>query len=247
MPPRIPPDRIGSVVVAAARVFVRHGYRRAQVQDVADELGVAKGTVYGYAASKEALLGAAIRYGDGLEPLPGVSDLPLPTPPAGAVAELVTKRLGAEVAQLAVVRASGGDGDTPGVTVAHVVLDLYARLARHRIAIKIVDRCGAELPELGRVWFGDGRRAQVGILDAYLSGLERAGQLTLPGPAPLVARTIVESCALWAVHCHFDPAAALDPDAANGTDSVDAVDDAAVAPMLAALFTRATARTVPAT
>ena len=29
---------------------------------------------------------------------------------------------------------------------------------------------GAELPELGRVWFGDGRRAQVGILDAYLSG-----------------------------------------------------------------------------
>ena len=244
MPPRIPPDRVGTVVVAAARVFVRHGYRRAQVQDVADELGVAKGTVYGYAASKEALLAAAIRYGDGLEPLPGVSDLPLPTPPEGAVAELVTERLGAEVAQLAVVRASGGDGGAPGVTVADVVLDLYARLARHRIAIKIVDRCGAELPELGRVWFGDGRRAQVGVLDAYLSGLERAGRLTLPGPAPLVARTIVESCALWAVHCHFDPAAALDPDAADGTD---AVDDAAVAPMLAALFTRGTALIVPAT
>lgn len=236
MPPRIPPDRIGSVVVAAARVFVRHGYRRAQVQDVADELGVAKGTVYGYAESKEALFAAAIRYGDGLEPLPGVADMPLPTPPAGAVEVLVAERLGAEVAQLAVVRATAD----ATVSVGDVVLDLYARLARHRVAIKIVDRCAPELPDLGRVWFGDGRAAQVGVLDSYLTRLAGAGRLTLPGPAPLVARTIVESCALWAVHCHFDPGAVLegDPGAAGGTD--DLIDDGSVAAMLAALFSRAT-------
>lgn len=239
MPPRIPPERIGAVVAAAARVFVRHGYRRAQVQDVADELGVAKGTVYGYAASKEALFAAAVRYGDGLEPLPGVGDLPLPTPPDGAVAALVAERLGAEVAQLAVVRATSS-GDGAAVAVGDVVLDLYARLARHRVAIKIVDRCAAELPELGRVWFGDGRQAQVGILDSYLTGLERAGRIALPGPPALVARTIVEACALWAVHCHFDPAATLDGvgPAADAADA--AVDDDAVAAMLAALFTRAT-------
>jgi len=227
------------VVAAAARVFVRHGYRRAQVQDVADELGVAKGTVYGYAESKEALFAAAIRYGDGLEPLPGVADLPLPTPPAGAVEALVSQRLGAEVAQLAVVRAAAAPDAT--VSVGDVVLDLYARLARHRIAIKIVDRCAAELPDLGRVWFGDGRAAQVGVLDSYLSRLAGAGSLTLPGPAPLVARTIVESCALWAVHCHFDPGAAVADDARGAAGSAGAViDDESVAAMLAALFSRAT-------
>jgi AcrR family transcriptional regulator len=238
MPPRIPPDRIESVVVAAARVFVRHGYRRAQVQDVADELGVAKGTVYGYAESKEALFAAAIRYGDGQEPLPGVADLPLPTPPAGAVEALVAERLGAEVAQLAVVRAAAAPDAT--VSVGDVVLDLYARLARHRIAIKIVDRCAPELPDLGRVWFGDGRAAQVGVLDSYLTGLANAGRLTLPGPAPLVARTIVESCALWAVHCHFDPGAVLGG-SGSGVDDGAAIDDPAVAAMLATLFTKATA------
>lgn len=235
MPPRIPSDRIEAVVTAAARVFVAHGYRRAQIQDVADALGVAKGTVYGYAESKEALFAAAIRYGDGFEPLPQVGDLPLPTPPPGAAAALVADRLGAEVAELAVVKAMSRPGESH-VGIGDVVLDLYSRLARHRVAIKIVDRCAPELPELGQVWFGSGRQAQVGVLETYLTRLEQSGRLVLPGPASLVSRTIVESCALWAVHCHFDPAATLKPTTDTATD----VDDTVVAAMLAALFARAT-------
>jgi len=92
----------------------------------------------------------------------------------------------------------------------------------------------------GRVWFGDGRAAQVGVLDSYLTGLADAGRLTLPGPAPLVARTIVESCALWAVHCHFDPGAVLGG-SGSGVDDGAAIVDPAVAAMLATLFTKATA------
>jgi AcrR family transcriptional regulator len=45
----IPADRFPAVVAAAARVFITHGYQRTQVQDVADALGLAKGTLYGYA------------------------------------------------------------------------------------------------------------------------------------------------------------------------------------------------------
>lgn len=228
MPPRIPADRIGAVIAASAQVFVTHGYRRAQVQDVAEALGVAKGTVYGYARSKEALFAAAIRYGDGLEPLPAVGDLPLPTPHDGAVVALVSERLGAEVAQLTLVKAAG-DSSGERATMGAVVLDLYARLARHRVAIKLVDRCAPELPELGEVWFGAGRRAQVGALESYLAGRAATGELVLPGPAALVARTVVETCALWAVHCHFDP-----------SPTPGGIDDDAVAAMLGTLFTRAT-------
>lgn len=59
--------------------------------------------------------------------------------------------------------------------------------------------------------------------------------MSLPGPAPLVARTIVELCALWAVHCHFDPAP--DPHSTAGPDPID---DAAVAATIAELVVRAT-------
>jgi hypothetical protein len=45
----------------------------------------------------------------------------------------------------------------------------------------------------------------VDAVEEYLTRRERAGTRRLPGPAPLLARTVVELCALWAVHCHFDP------------------------------------------
>jgi AcrR family transcriptional regulator len=44
------------VVDAAARVFYRSGYANASVQDVADELGILKGSLYHYIDTKEDLL-----------------------------------------------------------------------------------------------------------------------------------------------------------------------------------------------
>src|SRR6266704_1752396 len=101
----IPADRFAVVVAAAARVFITHGYQRTQVQDVADALGLAKGTLYGYAAGKAALFAAAVRYADGAEPLPAPADLPLPAPGAGELAGLVSARLAAQVPELALTRA----------------------------------------------------------------------------------------------------------------------------------------------
>jgi AcrR family transcriptional regulator len=234
----VPPDRFSAVVAAAADVFVAHGYQRAQVQDVADVLGLAKGTLYGYAQGKAALFAAAIRYADGHEPLPAVSDLPVPAPVGGEIAALVAGRLAAEVSDLKLAHAlarplpAAATAAERDSELAGIVTDLYARLAKHRIAIKLVDRCAPELPELAEVWLGGGRQAHVGAVEEYINRRQRAGTLTLPGPAPLVARTIVELCALWAVHCHFSPVP--EPD---GTGPID---DPAVAAMLAQLLVRAT-------
>jgi AcrR family transcriptional regulator len=237
----IPPDRFEAVVAAAARVFITHGYQRTQVQDVADELGVAKGTLYGYAQGKAALFAAAVRFADRHEPLPAPADLPVPAPANGEIAALVASRLGGELADLKLAGALRDplpDEATPAdlrAEFTEIVTDLYARLARHRLAIKLVDRCAPELPDLAEVWFGSGRRANVNGIEEYLVRRQQAGTVDLPGPAPLVARTIVELCALWAVHCHFDPA----PDP-SGTSTPDVIDDAAVAAMIAELFARAT-------
>jgi hypothetical protein len=43
-------------------------------------------------------------------------------------------------------------------------------------------------------------------MEAYLRRRQATNALVLPGPPPLVARTVVELCVLWAVHCRFDPA-----------------------------------------
>ncbi|MFV4185465.1 helix-turn-helix domain-containing protein [Mycobacterium tuberculosis] len=73
----IPADRFSAIVAASARVFIAHGYQRTQVQDVADALALAKGTLYGYAQGKAALFAAAVRYGDAQEALPLASELPV--------------------------------------------------------------------------------------------------------------------------------------------------------------------------
>jgi AcrR family transcriptional regulator len=208
---QIPPDRLPLVIDAAARVFVTHGYRRTQMQDVAEALGLAKGTLYGYAATKEALFAAALRYADRVEPMPEVSGLPLHTPVPGELADLVAARLGAEVPELALVRAltRADRPRTPEAAaeeVSAIVVDLYQRLARHRVAIKLVDRCAAELPELASVWLDAGRGAQMTAMEQYLRDREATGVMEIPGSVQVVARTAIELCVLWAVHCHFDPA-----------------------------------------
>ena len=230
----IPPGRLAAVIDAAVGVFVAHGYRRTQMQDVADVLGLAKGTLYGYAATKEALFAAAIRYGDGREPLPDTKNLPLPAPATGALAALVAERLAAEVPDLALTKALARKRlpRTPGETegeLSGIVTDLYARLGRNRVAIKLVDRCAPELPELGRVWSDTGRGAQMSGMQAYLDSRQRAGLLALPGPVEIVARTTVEICVLWAVHCRFDPAPLASP---------SSYDEASIAATLAAMITR---------
>ena len=55
-PERIPRKRDAEVLEAAARVFYARGYSDASVQDVADEIGILKGSVYHYVKSKEDLL-----------------------------------------------------------------------------------------------------------------------------------------------------------------------------------------------
>lgn len=215
-------------------VFVTHGYRRAQMQDIADVLGLAKGTLYGYAATKEAMFAAAVRFGDGLEHVPDVSALPVRAPAEGELVELVARRLAAEIPDLALTQALGRDrlprtAAEAATELSNIVLDLYQRLSRNRVAIKLVDRCAPELPELGRVWSEAGRGDPMSGMGAYLDSRARAGLFTLPGPVDLVARTTVELCVLWGVHCRFDPA----PPASSLPH-----DDATVASTLAAMITR---------
>jgi AcrR family transcriptional regulator len=55
-----PAERRQEIVEAALHLFQTKGYERTAVQDVMEHLGIAKGTIYHYFRSKEALLEAVI-------------------------------------------------------------------------------------------------------------------------------------------------------------------------------------------
>ena len=227
MPRLMPPDRFAAVVAASTHVFVTHGFRRAQVQDVADVLGVSKGALYGYATGKLALFSAALRYADGADPLPERAGLPVPPPQPGELGAVVSGRLADEVPRLELVAALSREAPPDGVTgpgeLGLVVADLYGVLSRHRRAIKLVDRCAPEFGELRTAWFGEGRALQIGGLAELLRRRADAGLVALPADAELVARSVVELCVLWAVHRHWDPAGEGGPGSTDDEDEVRAM------------------------
>lgn len=55
------PSRWNDVVAAAANVFRERGYHATRLEDIADELGMQKASLYNYVPSKEALLLAVVR------------------------------------------------------------------------------------------------------------------------------------------------------------------------------------------
>jgi AcrR family transcriptional regulator len=228
VPRQIPPDRFATLIEAGTATFVAQGYRRTQMQDVADAMSVSKGTVYGVVTSKDALLLACVRYADGIDPPPDPSTWPLPSPAAGELVELVTDRL-SEAGDLALRKVTDAAPGAVDAELDLIVTDLMRRLDRHRRAIKLVDRCAPEIPELAQLWFGAGRADLVNRLRGYLVRRAELGLIRLtadPAHWDIVARTIVETCVLWAVHLPWDRA----PTAFRTSANAD------IAATLAALF-----------
>src|SRR5258708_36324310 len=93
MPRQIPEDRFDQLVDCATKVFVEQGYRRTQMADVAGAMGVAKGTLYLYVESKEALFDLVCRQADVPAPRALPAKLPLATPSSKATLEYIASRL----------------------------------------------------------------------------------------------------------------------------------------------------------
>jgi len=200
-----PEDRFHDLVEAATAVFLEQGYRRTQMADVAVRMGVAKGTLYLYVESKEALFHAVVRHADrgGRIELPEA--LPVPTPPSGATLEEVRKRLAeSDLPRLAEALGRRRVRDVRAELEA-IVRELYRLLARHRVGIKLLDRCAHDHPELAAVWHGAGREAVRDLLRRYLEDRVRRRRLAPVVDPAVTARIVLETAVFWAVHRHWDP------------------------------------------
>jgi len=215
---KAPDDRFQQLVEAACRVFIAQGYRRTQMADVAGAMGIAKGTVYLYVESKEALFDVALRYADAPRPVHPPETMPVATPSPTRTLRYLRDRL-AEPASVALREAlERGRARMESDELTTIFSEIYESMGRNRTGIKLVDRCAIDYPELAKLWFTEGREALLGELTRYLGAGMRTGRVrALPDPA-IAARLVLETLVFWAVHRHWDPSPqSVDPKAARDT------------------------------
>jgi AcrR family transcriptional regulator len=209
--------RLDDIAAAASRVFRRQGFRRALVGDVAREAGVASGTVYLYASSKEALFDLALRYAiDGS--LPATEELPVGTPAPGEALALVDKWLTDVVRYARLESAPARKPKDPRAELAGIVEERYRIVEDNRRLIALIERSALDLPDLAELYFRRARRGQVEMLAAYIERRARQGVFRAVPDAATAARFIVETIAWFAWHRRGDPdSAMIDDDVARST------------------------------
>ena len=203
---KVPEGRLEQLVDCATRVFIEQGYARTQMADVAAALGVAKGTLYLYVESKEALFDLVARYADAGRPFAKRPPLPVRTPKPGATVKYVRDRLAQSGVPPGLAKAllQQRVGDVR-VELEAIVRELYETVARNRRGIKLLDRSARDYPELAALWFEGGRGGVIGLVTQYLEDRMRRKLLrSLPDPA-VAARLLIETVVFWAVHRHWDP------------------------------------------
>jgi AcrR family transcriptional regulator len=201
---KIPETRFDQLVDAATEVFIERGYRMTQMSDIASAIGVAKGTLYTYVESKEALFALCVFHADRSGVMETPETLPVPAPRSGELSSTVKQAL----ADQSLPAALGAALDRERVDDARrelegVVRELYQLFERFHRAIKLIDRC-ADHPELHQIWQTHGREAPRAALGRYLETRMRDGQLRPVANVALAARMIIEVCSTWAVHIRWD-------------------------------------------
>ena len=145
------------------------GVRLTQVGDVARAAGVAAGTIYLYAADKDALVTLALQSAAGV---PLDDDQAQATDPAAF--DAVVRQIMDTCLVWPVLAASA---DTPPdlETLQAVLAEAYDLVARQRHLIAFLDRCAEELPVLAQAWHEDTRRAYFAALEGCLKRFADAG------------------------------------------------------------------------
>ncbi len=203
----IPESRYQDLIEAATAVFLGQGYRRTQMADVASRMGVAKGTLYLYVESKEALFDAVLRHADRAEAIGLPETLPIPTPAAGATLAWVRKRV-AEEGDLPLLRAAIERKRVRDVSreLEGVLRETYRQLSLNRVALKLVDRAAHDHPELAAVFYGVARIGAHALLTRYLEERIRRGHFLPVSDVAVTARFVLETITFWSVHRFWDPA-----------------------------------------
>jgi AcrR family transcriptional regulator len=199
-------DRLHEVIEVATRIFIAKGYRRTRMDDVTRAMGLSPGAIYRYVESKEALFDLIIRVSASAEPCEGKFEIPVPSPKPGATLAFVRRTLKREGQLESLAAALGAHvPDNIQSELEGIVRELYARTARYRTSIKLLDAAALDWPELARLWAEQWRGNLVRRLAAYLDRRISQRLLRSVPDTRAWARLLVEIVAFLAMHRHYDP------------------------------------------
>src|SRR5262249_50528777 len=163
------PARMAQLIEAATRLFIEKGYRRTQMEDVTQAMGLSPAAIYRYVESKEALFDLVVRAG--ADPRQSIPDLklPVPTPKRGATLRFLRETLEREgrMKSLEAALTSKQVGD-PKQELEGIIREIYSQIARHQVGIKLLDRSALDWPRLAQLWSGQLRAGLVQQLAHYL-------------------------------------------------------------------------------
>src|SRR6516162_5443655 len=145
---KISVTRWQEVVHAATEVFLHKGYKRTQMADITEALGLSAGAIYRYVESKEALFDLVVRTGAGMNLVTSSLVAPIATPLPGATMAFLQKTLKREgrVAKLEEGLANSKPKDV-AAELEGIVRELYGKTAHFRQGIQLLDRSALDWPE----------------------------------------------------------------------------------------------------
>lgn len=204
----VPADRLEKLIAVAAATFVEYGFQRTQMDDIAERLGVSKGTIYRSVESKEALFAAVLTYADDPDALSYAGALD--SIEWSELSVRLRNELANRVQSLGFAAASAPRSRTRrpkpgeiGDEIERLVLDVYSMMAERCVTVMVLDRCASEIPDIIGDWYEHGRYALVDMWARYLD--QRHEHITTVVDHDVLARTIVELITLWAVKMPWDP------------------------------------------
>ena len=201
-----PETWLSDLLTAATKVFIAGGYHRAQMADIAHEMGVSQGTLNTYVESKEALFLLVCQQ--------GFSDTPIEPPEKPPIAALSFEAMLQKIAerrlaatQLNALRTALRHRNPVDARAAlnGVLREFYSVLARNRRGFDLVERSAHEVPEMAQMLFVESRRKGIDGFERYLTNRIESGHF-LPVPhVPTAARYIIETVSWFARHRHNTP------------------------------------------
>jgi AcrR family transcriptional regulator len=197
---------MATLIDVATRLFIERGYRRTQMEDITQAMGLSPAAVYRYVESKEALFDLVVRAGALSQPPFSNLKLPVATPRPGATFRFLRETLEREGRIKTLELALGSKSvDDPKRELESIIRELYTQIARYRVGIKLLDRSALDWPQLAQLWSGQLRSALVEQLAQYFERRIDRGVLR-PIPSPTAAaRLMIETVAFFAMHRHYDP------------------------------------------
>ena len=196
-----PENRAREIVMAAIDVFVRKGYRQAQMDDIAEKANVSKGTLYNYFKNKAHLFYFIVENGAPLDNRQVAIDVSSTVRNERELLDAITTKM--EEANKfdclgAYLEKDAEDVDLE-LELSDLLEELWDILEENQVQLNIIDRSAHEFPALAAVFHEHARMQILCQLEKYIRSRIELGAIRPLPSVEIEARFIMESFAFFAM------------------------------------------------